>query len=88
MTTRECGYLSIGLFLGASFGAAVGMLTAPHSGSYTRRKLRRAGEQLRDDVTERGEELIERGREIVDRGAEMARHTTGEAKRKVQAIGG
>lgn len=80
MNIRECGFLSLGLFLGASLGAAIGMLNAPASGNITRRRLRRRGEQLRDDLTERGEELMERGREMVDR-------TTGEARRRVQSIG-
>jgi len=75
MNARECGILSLGLFLGASAGAAIGMLSAPQSGVRTRRKLRRVGEQLCDDLSERGEELVERGREAAD-----------EAKRRLQAV--
>lgn len=66
MNARECGFLTIGLFLGAAAGTAIGMLTAPQSGVRTRRKLVRAGEQLRDDLAERSEEWIDRGREKVE----------------------
>lgn len=75
MNARECGLLSLGFFLGATVGAAMGVLAAPQSGARTRRKLVRAGEQLRDDLAERGEDLVERGREAAD-----------QAKRKLQAV--
>lgn len=42
--------LLAGLFIGAIAGAAVALLTAPKSGSETRRKLRDEAQSLMDDL--------------------------------------
>jgi gas vesicle protein len=88
MTTRECGYLTIGLLLGTAVGAMATLLTAPHSGKHTRRAIRRAGEQLQDQITETGEEIVDRGREVLDRGKDFVEKKAREAKKTVSAISG
>ena len=64
MSEREMGYMCLGMVFGSALGAAAALLTAPHSGRYTRRMLRRTGEQLQDQALELGEELADRGREL------------------------
>ncbi|MFI5264201.1 MAG: YtxH domain-containing protein [Candidatus Kapaibacterium sp.] len=53
------GNLLLVLITGAAFGAALGMLFAPHSGRVTRRIVSRKGEHLADDVVESIKEPIE-----------------------------
>ena len=66
MTERECGFMCLGVAIGAILGAGIGMLTAPHSGRVTRRRLRRAGEDLEDRLMETSEEWMDRGRDFVN----------------------
>jgi gas vesicle protein len=48
----------LGLFAGATIGAAVGMLFSPHKGTVLRRAIRRKGEDIADGVTENIEDRI------------------------------
>ena len=81
MTERECGFMCLGVAVGAILGAGIGMLTAPHSGRVTRRRLRRAGEELEDRLYERGEEIVDRGREYADRGRSFVNEKRREAEK-------
>ncbi len=53
------GNLLLVLITGAAFGAALGMLFTPHSGTMTRRIIRRKGEAIADEVIESIKEPIE-----------------------------
>ena len=86
MTERECGFMCLGVAVGAILGAGIGMLTAPHSGRVTRRRLRRAGEEFEDRLHERGEELVERGRDMADRGREFVNEKRREAERAFETV--
>lgn len=55
-----------GLLLGAVIGAGVAMLTAPHSGRRTRRRIRRAAVDIKDTAGDRWEELAEEVKVKVD----------------------
>ena len=79
MRDRELGFLCLGMLAGLAAGAAVGLLTAPHSGRHTRRLLRRRGEEIQDRVTEASEDWVDRGREFVDEAARTARRTVSRA---------
>jgi gas vesicle protein len=67
------------MMFGLAAGSAVGLLSAPHSGRRTRRKLRRAGAHLQERITEGGEAWLDRGREIVSEAARTARRTVSRA---------
>ncbi len=75
MSQRELGFLCFGVLFGLAAGGAAGLLNAPHAGKHTRRRLRRAGEELQDRIVERGEEWMDRGRGMVDEAAKTARRT-------------
>ena len=48
-----------GLVLGAIIGAGVALLTAPESGTCTRRRIRRVASGARDTAVDRWDELAE-----------------------------
>jgi gas vesicle protein len=79
MNQREMGYMCLGVLFGLAAGGAAGLLSAPHSGRHTRRRLRRAGEDIQDRISETGEEWLGRGRDFVDEAAKTARRTVARA---------
>lgn len=50
--------IALGLFIGVAFGAAMGVLFAPHKGTITRRMIRKKGIGLAEDATESIKESI------------------------------
>lgn len=54
-----------GLLIGAMAGFAFGLLSAPHSGAVTRRKIIRTAGEAKDQVTESIDDLEESGRELL-----------------------
>ncbi len=52
----------IALAAGAALGAVAGLLLAPASGRETRSKLKKKGEDLRDQLTD----LMDQGKELMD----------------------
>jgi gas vesicle protein len=75
MNGRELGILCFGIAVGLVAGAAAGLLAAPQSGRLTRRKIRRAGAELQDRITDTSEAWLDSGREFVDKAAQTARRT-------------
>lgn len=75
MNQREMGFLCLGVLFGLAAGGAAGLLSAPTSGRNTRRRLRRAGEELQDRISEAGEDWIGKGRDFVEDAARTARRT-------------
>ena len=55
-----------GLVLGAVIGAGVALLTAPHAGRRTRRRLRKAAVGLRESATDRFDDLADEVKGKVD----------------------
>jgi gas vesicle protein len=55
-----------GLLLGAAIGASVAFLTAPQSGSRTRKKLGKTAKGLRKSTTDRWDDLAEDVKDRVD----------------------
>jgi gas vesicle protein len=68
------GTLLLVLITGAAFGAALGMLFAPHSGSVNRRIIRRKGEALADEVIESIKEPIEQLSDSITENFEMLKN--------------
>lgn len=66
-----------GLLLGAVVGAGVALLLAPQSGRRTRRRIRRAAEDLRDSTADRWEALSGEVRGRVDEAVAGARKRAG-----------
>ena len=50
--------IALGLCMGVAFGAALGILFAPHKGTITRRMIRKKGMGLAEDATESIKESI------------------------------
>ncbi len=66
-----------GLILGVVIGAGVALLSAPESGSRTRRRLHRAATDVRDQAGDRFEEVSGEVRERVG-------HVVGQAKKRIR----
>lgn len=54
------------LLVGATVGAALGVLFAPNKGSVTRKKLMTKGEDMTEDIKEKLNDFYERGKHEVD----------------------
>lgn len=57
--SKEGGWFALGAFLGASIGAAIGLLYAPRPGAETRRSLTEKSEGLRERAAGAGSEMAE-----------------------------
>lgn len=62
-----------GLVLGAMLGAGIALLTAPQAGRKTRKRLKKAAGQIRDDAGGRWDEVSDEVRERVDDAVRSAR---------------
>ena len=54
----DTGKIVLGILGGAAIGAAFGILFAPAKGSTTRKKIKTAGGEYVDDVTEKFDDLL------------------------------
>ncbi|MEZ4417815.1 MAG: YtxH domain-containing protein [Gemmatimonadota bacterium] len=62
-----------GLLLGAAIGAGVALLTAPQTGTRTRKQLKRAANDLRDGAVDRWDDLADDMKRRVDDTVKAAR---------------
>ena len=62
-----------GLLLGAAIGAGITMLTAPQSGRRTRKKIRRAADDLKYEAGDRWDDLADEVKARVDDAVRSAR---------------
>jgi len=51
--------IALGFIVGVAFGTLLGVLTAPHKGTITRRKIVRAGTDIVDDVRDKLDDSID-----------------------------
>jgi gas vesicle protein len=58
--------------VGATVGATIALLYAPHSGEITRRKLGRKAEESREALEESGRDALDRGRDLYEKGRKIA----------------
>lgn len=70
---RQDSSVSLVCFLvGIGAGLAIGIVTAPQSGSATRRLIREKASEAGDYLAVNGREYVDRGRELYDRGRQLA----------------
>lgn len=69
MNGKHIMYGGVGFVAGLVVGTGVGLVTAPHSGARTRRRLK----VLAQDLTERLAELTDEAREVTHRVAEQGK---------------
>ena len=72
---KDSGNLLVGFLIGMAVGAGFALLSAPQSGSRTRRQIRRKAEDVQSSLVDIGEDLMEKGRELIDRGRDTAGET-------------
>ena len=70
----------IALVAGAALGALAGVLLAPASGEETRKKLKKSGEGLRDQLTD----LLKQGKDLLDEAGDATKDATAKASKAVQ----
>ena len=73
-------------FLGAVMGAAAALLMAPASGAHTRKKLRRHGEAVADDLIHAGRELVDKCEDLYERSGDVVGDVTHELSGKYRAL--
>jgi gas vesicle protein len=86
MSDTRTGDRAAFFFLGAAMGAAVALLVAPASGAHTRRKLRRQGEAVADDLIHAGKELVDKCEDLYERSGEVVEDVTHELSGKYRAL--
>ena len=72
--------------LGAAIGAAAALLLAPESGTRTRRKLVRKGEEAADYLIDAGKELVEKCENLYERSGELGGDATRELSAKYREL--
>jgi gas vesicle protein len=72
--------------LGAAIGAAAALLMAPASGTHTRRRLRRQGEEVADYLIDAGKELVDKCEDLYERSGEVVEDATHELSGKYRAL--
>jgi gas vesicle protein len=74
---RQVANFISGLLLGAIIGAGVALLTAPRPGRKTRKRLKRAAEDVRESATDRLDQIAEEVKGKVDEVVKGARRLRG-----------
>ncbi len=70
---RQVANFISGLLLGAIIGAGVALLTAPRPGRKTRKRLKRAAEDVRESATDRLDQIADEVKGKVDEVVKGAR---------------
>jgi gas vesicle protein len=72
--------------LGSAIGVVAALLMAPASGVYTRRRLRRQGEQASDYLIEAGKELVGKCEDLYKHSRDLVEDATHELSGKYRAL--
>ena len=86
MSDTRAGDRAAFFLLGAAIGAATALLMAPASGTRTRRRLRRQGEEVADYLIDAGKELVDKCEDLYERSGEVVADATHELSRKYHAL--
>jgi gas vesicle protein len=72
--------------LGAAIGAAAALLMAPASGTRTRRRIVRKGEEAADYLIDAGKELVGKCEDLYERSGELVEDAAYELSGKYRAL--
>jgi gas vesicle protein len=86
MSDTRAGDRAAFFMLGAAIAAVAALLMAPASGTRTRRRLVRKGEDVADYLIDAGKELVERCENLCERSAELVEDASHELSEKYRAL--
>ena len=86
MSDTRAGDRAVFFLLGAVIGAASALLMAPASGTHTRRRLRRQGEEVADYLIDAGKELVDKCEDLYERSGDVVEDATHELSGKYRAL--
>jgi len=86
MSDTRVGDRAVFFLFGAVIGAAAALLMAPASGTNTRRRLRRQGEEVADYLIDAGKELVDKCEDLYERSGEVVEDATHELSGKYGAL--
>jgi gas vesicle protein len=86
MSNNRTGGWAALFLVGATAGAVTALLMAPGSGTRTRRKLTRKGEEVTRHLIDTGKELIKKCEDLYERSGEFAEDATHELSAKYRAL--
>jgi gas vesicle protein len=86
MRNTRAGDRAALFFLGSAVGAAAALLMTPASGAYTRRRLRRKGEEVSDYLIDAGKELVGNCEDLYERSKDVVEDATHELSSKYRAL--
>jgi gas vesicle protein len=86
MSDTRAGDRAAFFLLGAVIGAATALLMAPASGTRTRRRLARKGEDVADYLIDAGKELVVKCEDLYERSGELVEDATHELSGKYHAL--
>ena len=86
MSDSRAGDRAAFFMLGAAIGAVAALLMAPASGTRTRRRLVRKGEDVADYLIDAGKELVDKCEDLYERSEEMVEDATHELSGKYRAL--
>ena len=86
MSDTRAGDRAVFFLFGAVIGAAVALLMAPASGTHTRRRLRRQGEEVADYLIDAGKELVDKCEDLYERSGEVVEDAAHELSGKYRAL--
>jgi gas vesicle protein len=86
MSDTRAGDRAVFFLFGAVIGAAAALLMAPASGTHTRRRLRRQGEEVADYLIDAGKELVDKCEDLYERSGDVVEDATHELSGKYRAL--
>ena len=86
MSDTRAGDRAAFLILGAAIGAVAALLMSPASGTRTRRRLVRKGEDVADYLIDAGKELVEKCENLYERSGELVEDAAHELSGKYRAL--
>ena len=86
MSDEHSGTNVVWFLTGAALGASIALLLAPHTGTETRRLVKRRAVEGRSALMRGGREAYEHGRELYERGKDLADEAGGVVERGKEVV--